>query len=88
MTGISSASTAAGQSTIEPTSFSPTWPAASVPSMMTASQPMACALSACLTIVHLWMTVMPAALKAGMKASGARPEVSMMRTPSSAQTRT
>ena len=53
ITGISNASAAAGQSTIEPISFSPTWPAASVPSMITASQPMACALSACLTIVHL-----------------------------------
>jgi len=88
MTGMSSASTQRGVSTMVPRSFSPGWPAHSKPSATTMSAPSDCALSACLTVVHLWMSTMPASLMARtMSSFGGRPAVSMTLTPSSAQTR-
>ena len=65
------------------TSSSPGWPPHSKPSTLTASQPMRSALSAWRTEVHLWITLMPAALSAGMCSSGLRPAVSTALMPPS-----
>ena len=82
ITGIDTASTAAGNSTAEPTSSSPGCPAHSNPSMLTASTPSDSAFTACLTDVHLCTTTAPDALSAGMSGSGELPAVSNTRTPS------
>ena len=81
MSGIRSARAAAGMRTRPGTSSSPGWPAHSNPSMLTASTPIRSAFSACRTEVALWMTVTPAARKAGRWGSGFAPAVSTTFTP-------
>ncbi len=79
--GISSSSAALGSRIMLGTSSSPGWPPHSKPSTDTASHPMACALSAWRTEVHLWITLMPASLRYGSTGSGLRPAVSTIFTP-------
>ncbi len=65
ITGMLSLLVAAGMRIRPGTSSSPGCPAHSKPSMLTASTPMRSALTACRTLVHLWITLMPASLKCG-----------------------
>ena len=65
------------------TSSSPGWPPHSKPSTLTASQPMRSAFNEWRTEVHLWITLIPAAFKAGMYCSGLRPAVSTTLIPPS-----
>src|SRR5262249_44498316 len=64
-------------------SSSPGCPPHSKPSTLTASQPMRSAFREWRTDVHLWMTLIPAALRIGMYCSGLRPPVSTIFTPPS-----
>ena len=82
--GTRSSSAARGSRIMLGTSSSPGCPPHSNPSTLTASQPMRSAFSAWRTEVHLWITVIPAALSAGMYCSGLRPAVSTIFTPRSA----
>ena len=81
--GISNSSAALGRSIKLGTSSSPGWPPHSKPSTETASHPIDCAFSECLTEVHLWITITPASFNAGMTCCGLRPAVSTTLTPSS-----
>ncbi len=81
--GIVSSSAARGSRMKLGTSSSPGWPPHSNPSTLTASQPIASALSEWRTDVHLWITLMPAAFRSGMYGSGLRPAVSTILTPPS-----
>ena len=81
--GIFSSSAARGSRIMLGTSSSPGWPPHSKPSTLTASQPIASALSEWRTEVHLWMTLMPASLSRGRCCSGLRPAVSTTFTPPS-----
>ena len=77
------ASAAAGSSTRFGTSSSPGWPAHSKPSIEIASTPTFSAETPWRTEVHLWMTLMPAALSLGRKGLGLLPAVSTIFMPES-----
>jgi hypothetical protein len=81
--GIFSSSAARGSRMKLGMSSSPGWPPHSKPSTLMASQPMASALSAWRTEVHLWITLMPASLSAGSHFCGLLPAVSTTLTPPS-----
>ena len=87
ISGMVTLSAAAGMSTRPGTSSSPGWPAHSKPSMETMSTPMRCAERAWRTAVHLWITVMPWALKSSTCSCGLWPAVSTMVTPLSMMAR-
>ena len=81
--GIFSSSAARGSRMKLGTSSSPGWPPHSKPSTLTASQPIASALSECRTDVHLWITLMPASCRPGNHFCGLLPAVSTTFTPPS-----
>ena len=81
--GMPTRSAAQGMRTSPGMSSSPGCPAHSNPSMLMASQPIDSALIACRTEVHLWMTLMPAALNAGRNRCGLLPAVSTISMPDS-----
>ena len=69
------------------TSSSPGWPPHSKPSTLTASQPIAWALSEWRTEVHLWITLIPASCRAGSHFCGLLPAVSTTLMPPSMMAR-
>ena len=81
--GIDSSSAARGSRIMLGTSSSPGWPPHSNPSTLTASQPIASALSAWRTEVHLWITLIPASFRTGSHFWGLLPAVSTALTPPS-----
>mmetsp|Transcript_64234 Transcript_64234/g.150604 ORF Transcript_64234/g.150604 Transcript_64234/m.150604 type:complete len:218 (-) Transcript_64234:231-884(-) len=84
--GMDSSCEACAKSTQFPTSSSPGWPPQSKPSIEIMSAPIFCAVNACLTATHLWMTNMPASLHCLITFSGLRPAVSTTFTFSSINT--
>src|SRR5580658_2394399 len=81
--GMVTWSAAAGIKIRPGTSSSPGCPAHSKPSMLIASTPMAWALRACRTLVHLCITRTPRACSSASRGSGFDPAVSTMSTPES-----
>ena len=79
--GISSSSAARGSRMKLGTSSSPGWPPHSNPSTLTASQPISCAFSEWRTLVHLWITLIPASFSGPSSSTGLRPAVSTTGTP-------
>src|SRR5712671_3831803 len=79
--GIFNSSAARGNTIMFGMSSSPGWSPHSNPSTLTASHPIFSAFSECRTEVHLWITLMPAALSSGIYCSGLRPAVSTTLTP-------